>query len=342
MTRTNGKPSNTRLSILPPLVRGPRLAGQRKHVLSELRKSRQAFLASLRVLGGPQIDITNTVDHEPCPETSFEFIPNYHVSDDLRKQGLNNVLFNRDYIAGCDCQSSCKNYGYPTCSCVSDKTWHFEDGEEQVLFAYDDRGLVLDRILEDTLPIYECTEKCGCDMQCPNKVVMRGRQLTLEVFKTQEKGWGVRSPDGIPKGTFISCYRGELLDPAGAERKGKDYDELGQTYLFDLDEWNVDLEEQNIPMLTIDACRKGDISRFFNHSCKPNIKSLPVTHGVPQEYEVAFFSTRNIRPREELCFDYDPKWSQKRDAAREESRTFEPLGQCHCGVKECRGWMFCR
>lgn len=328
--------------ILRPLVRGPRLAGQRKQVLADLRSSRRAFIQALGALGGPQITVSNHLDQEARPSAVFQFIPANEPSDELKAQGLSNVFFNRDYIAGCDCKTSCGARSGSTCLCISDKVWHFEDGDEPVTFAYTKNGLVIDQILELTLPIYECSEKCGCGIDCVNKTVMRGRTLELEVFKTSEKGWGVRCLVGIPKGTFVSCYRGELLDPTGSERRGRECDRLGETYLFDLDEWEVDLEAQKIPMLTIDAQHKGDISRFYNHSCKPNLKSLPVSNGTPQEYEVAFFSTRAIRPREELCFDYDPQWMQKKEKASQSGGKFESFGRCSCSESECRGWMFAR
>lgn len=339
MTTARSRPKK---EILSPLVRSTTVSQERKKVFTELRSRRNHFLKLCRVLEGPQITITNHLDQDPCPSLVFEFIPQNQPSGDLARQDLKKVLFNRDYVAGCECLMDCSLDIGHSCSCIVDKLWHFEDGVEAVTFAYDEQGRVIDRILEETLPIYECTEVCACSMQCPNKVVMRGRQLPLEIFKTTAKGWGVRCTVAISRGTFVACYRGELLDPQGAERRGRNYDVVGQTYLFDLDEWNLDLEAQNIPMLTIDAYKKGDISRFFNHSCSPNLKSLPVTNGVPQEYEVAFFATTNIRAREELCFDYDPQWSQKRAEAAVTGKPFEPLAQCFCASPSCRQWIFCK
>ncbi|CCG82246.1 Histone-lysine N-methyltransferase [Taphrina deformans PYCC 5710] len=342
MAKDSGVEGVRASAILPPLVRGPRLAGQRRRVLADLRASRRQFVEALGALGGPPITVTNTADQEARPAAVFEFIPHNVPADELKAQDTTKVFFNRDYIAGCDCRESCGTSQGTTCSCIADRYWHFEDTKEPVFFAYDRDGLVHNHILEHTLPIYECTEKCGCGPDCANKRVLRGRRLRLDLFKTTKKGWGIRCPEDIPKGTFVSCYRGELLDPTGSEARGREYDLIGETYLFDLDEWQVDLEEQNIPMLTIDAYKKGDISRFFNHSCRPNLKSIPVSNGVPQEYEVAFFTTRAIKAREELCFDYDPVWLQKRNEAATNNQPFDPFGKCLCGEKSCRGWIFAR
>eukprot|EP01104_Vermistella_antarctica_P015786 TRINITY_DN524_c0_g1_i3.p1 TRINITY_DN524_c0_g1~~TRINITY_DN524_c0_g1_i3.p1 ORF type:complete len:244 (+),score=36.68 TRINITY_DN524_c0_g1_i3:877-1608(+) len=53
----------------------------------------------------------------------------------------------------------------------------------------------------------------------------------------------------------------------------------------------------------IDATHYGNVSRFINHSCDPNLSALPVRVDsiVPH---VAFFSLRPIRVGEELTFSY--------------------------------------
>ncbi len=46
------------------------------------------------------------------------------------------------------------------------------------------------KILESKLPIYECHAECGCGIDCPNRVVERGRQVPLQIFRTESRGWG--------------------------------------------------------------------------------------------------------------------------------------------------------
>lgn len=38
---------------------------------------------------------------------------------------------------------------------------------------------------------------CSCDDRCLNKVVQFPMQVRLEIFKTKEKGWGVRAVDDV-------------------------------------------------------------------------------------------------------------------------------------------------
>jgi SET domain-containing protein len=55
------------------------------------------------------------------------------------------------------------------------------------------------------------------------------------VFKTEHKGWGVRTLQAIPKGSFVCDYVGEVIDQHKAEQVGKIYDAKKRSYLFDLD-----------------------------------------------------------------------------------------------------------
>lgn len=60
--------------------------------------------------------------------------------------------------------------------------------------------------------IFECSMSCTCDhLACQNRVVQHGLQLRLQVFKTEDKGWGVRCVDDIDSGTFVCTYAGQIL-----------------------------------------------------------------------------------------------------------------------------------
>jgi hypothetical protein len=64
--------------------------------------------------------------------------------------------------------------------------------------------------------VYECTLASRCGLECPNRLVQRGPTFRLEVHRCEldhktafSKGWGVRSPEIIPRGSFICEYIGE-------------------------------------------------------------------------------------------------------------------------------------
>jgi len=75
--------------------------------------------------------------------------------------------------------------------------------------------------------------------------------------------------------------------------------------------------------------RYGNVSRFFNHSCNPNVAIYTVVRsGDNRVYDLAIFALRPIKPYEELCFDYKTK---KGVAVKQ---------TCYCGEKNCRGRLF--
>uniref|UniRef100_A0A8C9EYZ9 Pre-SET domain-containing protein n=1 Tax=Pavo cristatus TaxID=9049 RepID=A0A8C9EYZ9_PAVCR len=59
------------------------------------------------------------------------------------------------------------------------------------------------RVLQSAAPLFECNAMCRCGDGCQNRVVQRGLQVRLEVFKTAKKGWGVRALEAIAEGTFV-------------------------------------------------------------------------------------------------------------------------------------------
>lgn len=71
-----------------------------------------------------------------------------------------------------------------------------------------------------SLRIYECNKRCKCCAQmCTNRLVQHGLQVRLQLFKTQNKGWGIRCLDDIAKGSFVCIYAGE--EHALKERRWK-------------------------------------------------------------------------------------------------------------------------
>ncbi|EIW81467.1 SET domain-containing protein [Coniophora puteana RWD-64-598 SS2] len=168
-------------------------------------------------------------------------------------------------------------------------------------FLYDNKGLL--HIQE--YPIFECNEFCGCDDDCPNRVVQSGRKHIVNIVRTENKGWGVR----IPKGAFIGIYAGELLTSAECEERGTIYDENGRTYLFDVDFWYIDRSEHDY---TVDAFHAGNVSLLSepksinNHSCDPNCNITPcyINEGNLQKPLLVLFTNREVEAYEELCFSY--------------------------------------
>ncbi|KAL1194776.1 Histone-lysine N-methyltransferase, H3 lysine-9 specific SUVH5 [Cardamine amara subsp. amara] len=124
-------------------------------------------------------------------------------------------------------------------------------------------------------------------------------------------------------GSFICEYTGELIEDKDAERRtGED------EYLFDIGEEDG---------FTIDAARKGNIGRFINHSCSPNLYAQDVLydHEDSSIPHVMFFAVDNIPPLQELSYDYNYRIDQVIDSNGNIKKKY-----CYCGSNECTGRLY--
>jgi SET domain-containing protein len=139
----------------------------------------------------------------------------------------------------------------------------------------------------------------------------------VEVRNSRIHGSGVYATKGIKKGTRILEYLGERITHAEADRrfelKGED---VGHTFLFIVDNRTV-----------IDATVNGNAARFVNHNCNPNCET------VIEDRRVFVETIRNIKPGDELGYDYQLTWESTDDPAE------LALYDCRCGAKNCRGTM---
>ncbi|XP_070132555.1 uncharacterized protein G9a [Drosophila bipectinata] len=184
----------------------------------------------------------------------------------------------------CSCPDSCSS---DRCQCngASSQNWYTAESRLTSDFNYDDPAV-----------IFECNDVCGCNqLSCKNRVVQNGTRTPLQIVECEEpaKGWGVRALANVPKGTFVASYTGEILTALEADRRTDD------SYYFDLDNGHC-----------IDANYYGNVTRFFNHSCEPNVLAVRVFYE-HQDYrfpKIAFFACRDIDAGEEICYDYGEKF----------------------------------
>lgn len=138
------------------------------------------------------------------------------------------------------------------------------------------------------------------------------------VRRSPRHGRGVFAVRTIAAGTRIIEYTGELVSEAEGERRyptaAPGEEEPEHTYLLTLDERRV-----------IDANVGGNEARFINHSCEPNCE--PIAYGD----HMWIVAVRDIRPGEELAYDYAIELDERHTAALK--RRFP----CACGARRCRG-----
>ena len=183
--------------------------------------------------------------------------------------------------------------------------------------------------------IKECWSKCGCNMQCGNRVVQRGIRCNLQVFFTEEgRGWGLRTLDDLPKGTFVCEYAGEILTHIELhERAIQNMQNARYTHPILLDAgWCSGGEPKDEEALCLDGTFYGNVGRFINHRCcDANLAMIPIEVETPdhQYYHVAFFTSKKVEAFEELTWDYGIDF----DDERQPMKPFE----CLCGSRYCRG-----
>lgn len=279
----------------------------------------------------------------PDITSGAESIPVSLVNDVDNEKGLNYFTYSPTlrYLnsfkllpppSGCNCHKECSAGNNLNCACS-----HKNGGK----FPYTGNGIL---VIRKSL-VYECGQSCHCTKNCKNRVLQSGIKAHLEVFKTNDRGWGLRSWDPIRAGTFICEYAGEVIDKAKLDRNYGNYND----YIFDSTracdssfEWNYDpglipeeakadindeSDLQSTPLI-ISAKDYGNVGRFMNHSCSPNVFwQLIVTedHG-ENLIHAGFFAIRHIPPLTELTYDYGISQSEHRRK------------QCLCGSQKCKGY----
>ncbi|XP_066356108.1 histone-lysine N-methyltransferase, H3 lysine-9 specific SUVH3-like isoform X2 [Miscanthus floridulus] len=199
--------------------------------------------------------------------------------------------------------------------------------------------------------LYECSSTCQCCQNCRNRVTQKGVNLNFEVFWTGDCGWGVRSWDPIRAGTFICEYAGQVIDETNMNM-GDEEDEYTFRTSWHSDKvsrWNLGaelLEEksdntttENLKKLpiVISAKRSGNVARFLNHSCSPNLLWQPVQydHGDDSYPHIMFFAMKHIPPMAELTYDYGARGDPP--GIKGKFPNVCKLKPCFCGSTNCRG-----
>ncbi|KAI9016344.1 hypothetical protein CLU79DRAFT_764574 [Phycomyces nitens] len=261
----------------------------------------------------PRVWLVNDVDNEKL--RYFTYVTGLILSDGVSKP-------DESFLEACDCgvRSSCCRKDQKPCH------------ETQ---AYNSKGTLT---IPSGTAIYECTSVCRCGLSCKNRVVQKGRQMELEVFKTYQKGWGVRALKTIQANTFVEEYIGEVIDEKEGQFRGSLYDSISLSYLFDMD---FAIRHGGENKYVIDAFHLGNVSRFINHSCSPNLKVHSVFYDSADVYyhRIAFFSNRRIEKGEELTLDYGGGYLGIKDLEGDQEITRNRM-ECHCKTESCRKWIY--
>ncbi|TFY78880.1 hypothetical protein EWM64_g5134 [Hericium alpestre] len=298
-----------------------------------------------RAGGGAAISIVNDVDAEEIPELPDDFVyreRGYSLPFDFN-------LPDKELFVSCDCKGSCTSADRCGCQMVSDLKE----------FAYDSSGMFTNLLPRGTAVI-ECNEQCKCSSNCRNRVAQKPRDVSLEIFKTVARGWGVCATISLPKGKVLGYYTGRMMHRKEAQEHAKH----ASNYMFDLDAFeHSDDEDDNVASYTVDAYHEGNWARFvkyvyrpgvlvscfetlahtFSHSCEPNLRVYPVCFDTIPENNagyLAFVTLKDIPARTELNIDYDPGAADKYKKGKRSVRSLpEGTVECMCGKDSCRGYV---
>ena len=179
------------------------------------RENRAKFLERLATIQGPSVTLVNNIDGL-SPPVDFEFINDYVLGFGVERLG-------KEFQSGCDCRKdNGRHIGceHRSCQCL-EETARNSNGRSVGFpyYAVPERWGCLREIYLDTrYAIYECNELCNCPPNCKNKVVQHGRNVPLEIFKTETRGWG-KSPilncvTPVKIGMFLRDSRSALPSPS--------------------------------------------------------------------------------------------------------------------------------
>ncbi|KAL0801200.1 hypothetical protein Bca101_056376 [Brassica carinata] len=254
------------------------------------------------------------------------------------------------YVKSSACSSMMIVQNYQSTACINCQVQLCEDSKCICVQRNGGELPYLNRILVCRKPmVYECGDACPCPPDCHNRVTQTGLKIRVEVFKTEKCGWGLRSLEPIRAGTFI-C---ELVGMA-KRIHGVDEDD---EYMFDSSrvynqfKWNYEPElvgencwdqvseayKLRWRML-VSSKEYGNVSRFMNHSCSPNVMWQPIEFEDSRQpcVRIAFFAMKHIPPLTELRYDYG--MSCKTEEVGEDGKTiFKGKKICHCGSFKCQG-----
>ena len=118
-----------------------------------------------------------------------------------------------------------------------------------------------------------------CGVYCKNQNFHKCRYARTTLFKTKGHGWGLLAIENIKARQFIIEYCGELISWKEAKRRSQAYENQGFK-----DAFIISLNGSK----SIDATKKGSLTRFINHSCQPNCETRKWT--ALEEIRVGIFA----------------------------------------------------
>lgn len=177
---------------------------------------------------------------------------------------------------GCSCKSACSSN---LCPCYS---WKRECDPDLCRYCH------------------ECKPSSDgkFNFACRNVSLRLKRNCRVLAGRSRVHGWGVFAAHDIPQNEMVGEYVGEVLGDQVAERRGRLYDEVQSTFLFEITKG-----------LSLDSTRIGNKLRYCNHSSDANLE--PRLMRVGGDVRIGIFARKGIKKFEEMFFNYGSKFKNR-------------------------------
>jgi SET domain-containing protein len=131
-------------------------------------------------------------------------------------------------------------------------------------------------------------------------------KIRVRVGTSHIAGLGLFAGQDIQQGTKIIRYIGEKITQEESDRRLA----AGNVYIFGLNE-----------QYSIDGDTPKNTARYINHSCEPNCHTEQFSN------TIWIVAIKDIQAGEELTYNYEYEIND------------EPPELCHCGAKNCCGYI---
>lgn len=225
---------------------------------------------------------------------------------------------------GCKCKTKCTG---DVCLCLrrTKNPYTTTVGGENMI-----KGEYLDST-QKNMPIFECNTLCKCDDKCANRLIQNGVNVPLRIVESVNRGLGVVTQRFVVKGEFVCEYAGEVLSNVEAKKRTcDDFDTMN--YLITV----VERTGEDVSHTThIDPMYFGNVGRFINHSCDPNLSMIPVrkNNNVPH---LALFANKAVEKGQELSFHYNGGEINLKDDSISKDKSRKP---CYCRSNNCQKFL---
>ncbi|KAL1699360.1 hypothetical protein EV121DRAFT_216393 [Schizophyllum commune] len=294
--------------------------------------------------GAAALNFVNEINDEQLPSLPEGFRykeQGYDLGPGVRKPSS-------AFLVHCSCATEGYRCHPRKCDChrvlntITNKAGH-------PIFAYDREKKYRFPNVDDSFEVLECNQLCACGADCQNRVAQLPRKIPIQIFRTPNRGWGVRSPQPMKAGTIVGTF-------SGKRDTAENVPDEQRSYCFDLRGKVESSDAEGVGKYTVNAWMTGNWSRFLKyasravgdlfHSCQPNLDTYHVVWDtVPEENRpyIAFVANTDISAGLELTLEYHPELARDDSGQpkkkKRKKRAEAGMTECDCGSTNCRGWI---